>query len=159
MTPKRSTLDWLMEAASLAALALIIGTVLVHWDQLPPQVPKHFGASGQPNGWGSRNTLLLLPAIAAGIYVLATAATYFTRLVNLPIEIDRDSPDVQRVLTSFAIAMKLSCLLVFLYITGATVRTALGRSAGLGGAFLPVSLIATFSPTGYYLLRLRRYEK
>ena len=159
MTPKRSTPDWLMEAAALTALALIVGMVSTHWNQLPRQVPKHFGPSGRPNGWGSRNTLLLIPATAIGIYLLLTAATYFPGLVNLPFAIDRDSPAVRRVLGSFSIAMKLSAMLVFLSITGSTVRTALGLSGGLGVAFLPVSLIVVFSPTGYYLLKLRRYKE
>jgi uncharacterized membrane protein len=144
-----------MEALALAALATIVGVVAMHWAELPAQVPRHFGISGNPDGWGKRNGMLLLPLTAIGLYILITVASRYQRLINVPMAIDRDAPEVQRLLQSMSITLKMVVLFVFAYLEWADVNTALGRSAGLGELFLPISLVAVFLPLGLYLRKLR----
>src|ERR1700722_12459637 len=98
MTGQRSTLDWVWEAVALTALVLSIGLVAVNWADLPDTIPTHFGASGRPNGWGGKGQLWALAAVNVGTYVLMTLASRYPRLVNLPFSIDRDDPQVQRLL-------------------------------------------------------------
>lgn len=52
--------------------------------------------------------------------------------------------------------LKALLLLIFFYITWATVNTALGHWAGLGREFLPVSMAAVVAVLGFHLLKLRR---
>jgi uncharacterized membrane protein len=144
-----------MEALARAALATIVGVVAMHWAELPAQVPRHFGISGNPDGWGKRNGMLLLPLTAIGLYILITVASRYQRLINVPMAIDRDAPEVQRLLQSMSITLKMVVLFVFAYLEWADVNTALGRSAGLGELFLPISLVAVFLPLGLYLRKLR----
>ena len=159
MVQKRSALDWILEGVAVSALAMIIGTVSVHWTELAAQVPIHFGISGSPDRWGNKNELLLLPLTAIGLYTLLTVTSRYQRFINVPMAIDRDAPEVQRLLQSMSITLKMVVLLVLPYIEWAVVNTALGRSAGLGRQFLPISLVAIFLPLGFYLLRLRRHQK
>ena len=57
---------WAMNAALLLRL-------WTAWDRLPERVAVHFGISLQPNGWSSRNSLLIIViAVAAGQAALAT---------------------------------------------------------------------------------------
>ncbi|GAC1464595.1 MAG: hypothetical protein NVSMB70_10610 [Chamaesiphon sp.] len=54
-------------ALNVAATAGLIATlaIAVHaWFVLPDIIPIHFGISGQPNGWGSKATLWMLPILA-----------------------------------------------------------------------------------------------
>jgi uncharacterized membrane protein len=153
--PNRSASDWIQEGFALAALVTIIGTVAAHWTALPAQVPRHFGISGNPDGWGDRNGMLLLPLTAIGLYILITVTSRYQRLINVPMTIDRDAPEVQRLLRSMSITLKMVVLFVIAYIEWTTVNTALGRSTGLGRLFLPISLIALFIPLGLYLRKLR----
>src|ERR1700689_3906812 len=136
--PSRSASDWVLEALALAALATIVGMVATHWAEFPAQVPRHFGISGNPDGWGKRNGMLLLPVTAIGLYILITVSSRYQRLINVPIAIDRDAPEVQRLLQSMSITLKMVVLFVFAYLEWAVVNTALGRSAGLGKLFLPI---------------------
>jgi len=53
---------------------------------------------------------------------------------------------------------KAIVLFIFLYLTWASVNTAIGRSAGLGKQFLPLSLAAVFLALILYLLKLWRYH-
>jgi len=85
MSPRRSAFDWALEAASLAALFAIFAILGAHRRDLPDQVPLHFDASGQPDGWGDKNWLLLLPLLAVALYVLLTAAARYQKLISLPI--------------------------------------------------------------------------
>ena len=38
--------------AALAAVAVYLG---MHWNELPPRYPVHWGLDGQPNGWANRD--------------------------------------------------------------------------------------------------------
>jgi len=146
------------EGLALVALVTIIGTVVAHWKALPARIPTHFEISGSPDGWGNKNGMLQLPLTAIGLYILITVASCCQRLINLPMAIDRDTPEVQRLLRSMSITLKMVILFVFVYIEWTTVNTALGRSAGLGKLFLPISLVAAFIPLVLYLQKLRGHR-
>ncbi len=153
--PQRSAFDWVLEALAFAALAAIFITVAAHWTEIPAQVPRHFGISGVPNGWGNKHGMLLLPLTAVGLYILMTVTARYQRLINVPMAIDREAPEVKRLLQSMSITLKMVLLFVFVYMEWAQVNTALARSSGLGNLFLPISLVAVFLPLGLYLQKLR----
>jgi uncharacterized membrane protein len=157
--PKRSPSDWVLEALAFAALAAILLVVAAYWTDIPARIPTHFGVSGNPDGWGKRNGILLLPLTAIGLFLLLTIVSRYQGLINVPMAIERDAPEVQRLLQSMSIVLKVVVLLVFLYLEWRQVNTALGRTRGLGKLFLPVSLVAVFLPLGYYLRKLWAYRK
>lgn len=157
--PGRSASDWVQEVLAFAALVAVIVVLAVHWTELPAQVPRHFGVSGAPDGWGDKSGMLLRPLTAVGMYILVTIASRHQRLINIPMAIDRDAPEVQRLLKSMSITLKMVILFVFVYIEWVQVNTALERSSGLGKLFLPISLVAVFLPLGLYLQKLRKYRK
>lgn len=49
------------------------------WDQLPPRMATHFGASGQPNGWMARDTSLIF-ALVVTTLVLVSLTWALTRV-------------------------------------------------------------------------------
>ena len=114
--PKRSASDWVLEGLALAALAMITGTVAAHWTEIPAQVPRHFGISGIPDGWGNKNGMLLLPSIAVGLYILMTVTARYQSLLNVPMAIDRDAPEVKRLLQSMSIALKMALFFIIFLI-------------------------------------------
>lgn len=155
MSP-RSTPDRVLEAVSVVALLAAVADVAMHWSVLPERIPIHFGAAGNPNGWGGKSMLLWLLATTFGVAVLLTVAEGYQRLINIPMKVDRDSPEVRRVLRSMVIAMKAGITVSFAWITDVTMRTAVGEANGLGRAFLPVFLGGVFAPMIYYLVKLSR---
>jgi uncharacterized membrane protein len=159
MNTPRSTPDWILEAVSAVTLAAAIGDVALHWRILPQRIPIHFGASGDPNGWGDKNMLLLLLSSTIGMAILLTIAETRQRLINVPLNVDRDSPQVRSILRSMAIVMKAVIILAFFWITDATMRTALGEAHGLGRAFLPLFLGGTLAPAIYYAVKLKRLPR
>jgi uncharacterized membrane protein len=156
--PTRTRLDWLLEAISLALLTALFVTLWLHWAEMPDRVPQHFGFNGAPNRWGGKGVLWVLPLTGLGIYVLMTAAARFQRLINLPFAVDRSAPEVKRLLLSLSVWMKATVLAVFVYLQQAMMATALGRAQGLGAAFLPFVLLATFVPMIYFTKRLASFR-
>jgi hypothetical protein len=159
MVGKRSTFDWVCEAIAIAALAGMIGLITANWANLPDQMPTHFGASGKPDGWGSKNTLWLLTFVNAGMYIVMTLASRYQRLINLPFRVDRDAPEVQQSLRTMVIVLKAGLMVLLLYIAWAMVNSGLGRADGLGPGFLPVFLAVTFLPLIWFLAKLRKFQK
>jgi uncharacterized membrane protein len=74
------------EIVALVATLAGLGYVLAVWSGLPDRVPTHFTLSGKPDGWGGKNTLLLLPLIAVVMYGLLTILARFPRMFNYPVK-------------------------------------------------------------------------
>src|SRR5262249_1390824 len=126
--------------------------------EVPDRVPHHFGLDGAPNRWGGKAFLWVLPLTGLGLYILMTAASRFQRIINLPFTVNRDLPDVKRLLLSLSIWMKATVLLVFAYLQQAMIAAALGRTQGLGAGFLPFVLLATLAPLAYFTARIAKYR-
>lgn len=152
----RSIFDWILEGISALAIIAAIGDVAMHWNILPARIPVHFGAAGSPNAWGDRNMLPILLATTIVMAVVLTVAENYQRLINIPMKVDRDSPEVRRLLRSMAIAMKAVITVSSVWIIDLTMRTAVGEANGLGRAFLPLFLAAIVLPIAYYLVKLAR---
>ena len=156
MGEPRSRAQWFFEGLSLLLVIFMFAMVAVHWSQFPDRVPAHFGISGKPNGWHGKSFLLILPGIAAVVWIVITVAQRYPRLINIPFTINRDSPEVQSVLRSMMIAEKTTMALLFAWLMQGMVRTALGRAEGLGQGFLPLALVLIFAPLIVYSVKLLR---
>jgi hypothetical protein len=152
----RSIFDWALEGVSAVALAAAGGDVAMHWSVLPARIPVQFGAAGNPNAWGERTMLLYLLAATVVMAVVLTIAESYQRLINIPMKVDRDSPEVRRLLRSLVIALKAVITVSSVWIIDLTMRTAIGEANGLGPAFLPVFLAAVIAPIVYYVVKLAR---
>ena len=55
-------------------LPIVVGIIL--WDKLPEQVPTHFDANGEVNGWSSRGFAVFgMPLILLGSQILMVCLT------------------------------------------------------------------------------------
>ncbi|HVV45418.1 MAG TPA: DUF1648 domain-containing protein [Bryobacteraceae bacterium] len=156
MTPKRSGVDWLLEAIGAASVAAAAVEIATRWNGLPAKIPTHFGIDGQPNGWGGRNSLLVLLASTIVMFTLLTLAEKYQRVVNIPVKVDREAPEVKRLIRSLAIVIKAVLAAGFFWITHVTIGIAMGNPIAMGRVFLPVFLAAVFVPVVYYSLRLKK---
>jgi Protein of unknown function (DUF1648) len=156
MSTGRSISDWVLEVASAVALVVAGGDVAMHWSLLPERIPVHFGVAGSPNAWGDRKMLVYLLAATIVMAVVLTIAESYQRLINIPMKVDRESPEVRCLLRSLVIAMKAVITVSSVWIIDLTMRTAVGEANGLGLAFAPVFLVAVIVPIVYYLVKLAR---
>lgn len=149
-----------LEAISLGALAL---TVWITWQAfhglhpLPAQIPTHFDALGNPNGWGPPSTLLLLPVIAAVIYLTITAISRFPVLFNYPVAVTEENRARLEALTLEMIAwLKAEMVCLFAWIQWfilLVVRQGQGR---LSPAIMMVFLAAFMATIAWYIAAIFR---
>jgi len=148
---------WL-EAAALAGLLVAISAVVQAWPRLPETVPMHFDLAGEPDGWGGRRSILLLPGSALFLYLLLTGVRRLpSRWYNYPLRITEENRERQyRLARDLIVWMKAAILGMFAHLTVAIVRAALGESAGLGAWTVPLWLVVIFGLLGVYFKRALR---
>lgn len=151
---KLTTVEWVVEAFAVLLVAITLWLVLQNYANLPAVIPSHFDASGTPDGYGGKWTLLVLAAVDVAIYGLASLAVKFPMLMNYPIPITVENNERQYLNAAKMIrAVKLITSAMFLYLVYEVINNAKGDSTGLGSGFLPIALASIFLAVGYYLYR------
>lgn len=91
---KYTKLHYRLEMLSLLVLTILLVNFFIHWSHLPEQVPVHFDRLGNPNRWGNRVELLLVPGIAIGIYSLLLLTRFIPlRFWSVPCKITDKNKD------------------------------------------------------------------
>jgi uncharacterized membrane protein len=157
---KLTSPDWALELIGVAVLILLIALPFIYLPQLPERIPTHFNGAGIPDGFGSRNSIWILPATGIFMYLLLTVVSAFPQIYNFPVKITQENALVQyRLATRFIRILKTVILVLFLFLCYQTINTALGKSLGLGKAFLPVFMILTFGSIIFYLVQASNNRK
>jgi hypothetical protein len=127
-------------AAGLIAIFILFGS---DYGVLPATVPTHFDAVGAPNGWGSKTSLVILPAVATLFFLLFGLFAPATASLRRPVP--PAVPALMRLIGAEAVWM-------FYFIESDTLATALGRGHGLTIGFFAMigSLICTSAATAIY---------
>jgi uncharacterized membrane protein len=143
-----SSLDNNLELAGKMLLALMWGFVIFALFNLPEAIPTHFNASGQPDGYGDKMTLLALPALATILYFALTQLNKYPHIFNYLTKITEDNAEKQyTIATRMMRFLKLTILLIFSLVILFTYLTAIGMTGGLGAWFLPLVIVLLFIPT------------
>jgi hypothetical protein len=145
----RPLLDNLLEIAAVAGLLGMLLIVWAAWPQLPVRLPTHFGLSGLPDAWGGRGSLLFLPIVGFFLYVMMTVIYRYPQIYNYPVKLTEANVErLYRRSRSLIQWLKAEILWLFWYLEWQTIQIGLGKSGGLGGAFLPILLLVLVVTTG-----------
>ena len=136
-----------LELVPLLLLALAVYWVASNYSALPTVIPTHFGAQGRVDGWGGKSTLLILPAVSVGVYVLLTAIGAAMSLVedprsliNLPAKskavlTNTEAEELRVFVVRSLLVTKTLTVGVMVYLVSATIEVARGQAEGLGTWF------------------------
>jgi hypothetical protein len=128
---------------ALSVVVLILGwwIALSVYPRLPERVPVHFGLTGEADRWGGRWMIFLIPLVSTVIFALDYwIFEYASPRSPKPIPPEMRTP-------MHLLLLELS--VIFAYITWRMSEVAFARARGLGGWFLPVTLIAIFATCGW----------
>ncbi|MBP7270192.1 MAG: DUF1648 domain-containing protein [Bacteroidia bacterium] len=150
-------LDRILEVSGWIALAVLWTYTVSSVLQAPETVPTHFDGSGSPNDFGSRWSLLILPAIGTFVFLVMTVIGRFPHLFNYGLKITQDNAAFQyRLATRFLRVLKLSILVVLGLVVRLSIRAAAQSSGPPDSATLFIVLALLLLPTaGYIFLSLR----
>ncbi len=133
----------------------LIGTwilLLTNFQSLPETIPSHFDFRGNPDGYSSRNTILVLPIVGTVAFFFLTWINRKPHQFNYPVKITPENAFRQYSnATKLIRFLKLALLLLFLGLLYQTIQTGLGQSSGLGKWFLPAALVMMFAPLMVFL--------
>src|SRR5690349_21517945 len=87
--------DKRLEMAGLILLALMWGLAIINYLRSPETVPIHFDSSGNPNGYGSKLTLLFLPLIPTILYLGLTQLNKYPHVFNYMTQITAENAERQ----------------------------------------------------------------
>jgi uncharacterized membrane protein len=139
--------------AAVGVLTLII-LGIVSWPELPDEIPSHFGASGIPDAWSSKLSIWLLPGIGAGLFALLTIVSKFPHTFNFPWAVTDENAEKQyQIGRTMVVSLKAELVWLFAYMEFGIIQAAMGKTNGLGMAFVPITLIVVFGTVAICLVK------
>ena len=146
-----------LEFFSLSGIFSIWGYLINHYGEIPETIPRHFSWSGEPDAFGSKELLWLLPVIALIIYAAMTYVAKIPHLYNYPVKITAENAAekflIARKMVNF---IKFIIVALFAYMSFNMVYTAMGNQSYMNIWFLPAFLVGLFAPVVYYLIKIRK---
>ncbi len=151
----RARLETILE---VTALLFIIGPavwLIYSWSEIPERVPTHFNFGGNPDSWGNKSSLIILPLISLFLYVLLTLVGQLIRKQLRQFSGGQGQPPPLRLLKTVTMlaALKAEIAWLFAYIAWASVTTARGEIDGIGAFALVVFLLLVAATVAYPLLK------
>jgi len=127
------------------------------WPNLPDLVPLHFDFRGEPDTWGSKWIILVLPLIGALVYVGLTILRRYPHHFNYPWPISEHNAPKQYLLSHVLLGiLKVEIVGLFIFIEWKTIQTAMGSAEGLGVAFGPLAIVIVLSTVGIHFVQAYR---
>ena len=140
-------------------ILIIVGTwayVGYAWTRLPEQIPTHFDASGNIDGYGGKGVIFLLPVMMIVMMVVLTVTEHMPQSWNFGNI--RITPQNQYQIYSegrnMLLSMKLIIMLLFCFMTVMQVR-----GTAMPVFTMPVVLAVIFGDFLFWMIRIYRYKK
>ena len=121
-----------LKYTTLFLLVLMWGFTLIHFNDLPAEIPIHYNAKGIPDGFDTRIHIWGLPLIATLLFLLLNGLQKKTGIQPIELQLLQ--------------WMQLLILGTFTYIQLQTFFVAVNKSNGLGSWFLPLVMISFLAP-------------
>ena len=123
----RTLLDYIGEILAFAGVVSGVLLLLFIWADLPGEVPRRFGLSGEPTAWSGRWSAVFPVVIAAGLYFGLTLLGRAPHVFNYPWPITEQNAAIQyRLARSMVIWLKALCIWMMVAIVWSQARVALG---------------------------------
>ena len=149
-----TTADKLVDLLGWIILLALWALTITHYSTLPDTIPTHFNGAGEADGFGSKASIIGLPFIATLLFILLTILNRYPHIFNYPSPVTQDNAlRLYTLATRMLRYLKLVLLVVFGGIGFMTVQHATGKAAGLGVWFLPLTLVLTFLPLIYFVVK------
>lgn len=137
----------LIDSLAIVCMVLAWWVAFSSYPHLPERIPVHFGLSGEPDGWGGRWMIFLMPVVASAIVALDWYI--FTRVEGSP-----KAPTAAMKLPLHLLMLELTAL--FAYITWRMSEVAFERAKGLGVWFLPVVVLGIMGTSAWMVVAGKR---
>jgi uncharacterized membrane protein len=155
----RTAFERVLQLTGIAVLMTLMGYAVAVWGQMPERVPVHFGASGLPDAWGPRSSLLVLPVLGVTLFAALTVLERFPRLSKYGAAMPPENARaLQRLGRQLVATVKVTTTAVLAYIFWGSTRVALGEMRGLHAWFFPATFLALGATLVFFVPRMVRLK-
>ncbi|MGL5062797.1 MAG: DUF1648 domain-containing protein [Microcoleus sp.] len=142
------------EFAAAIAILVSVAIIIRFWAVLPDRIPIHFGFSGQPDNWGDKLTIWIMPAVAAIMFVVLAAVSRYPHTFNYPVPINSENARKQYLLArGLLVALKAEMCWLFAFVVRQQILVALGNAQTFSVELVWGSIFLIVGTVGLYLLR------
>lgn len=121
---------------------------------LPATIPIHYNGAGQPDGFGGKITIFILPLITTVLFVGLTILNKFPYIFNYPTNITQSNALRQYTIATRMIRyLKFIIVLILGLISFNIIQNANNNTKGLGIWFLPCIMGLIFIPLLYFIVK------
>ncbi|HZG59822.1 MAG TPA: DUF1648 domain-containing protein [Anoxybacillus sp.] len=128
--------------------------MILIWPQLPETIPRHFNFKGEPDGFGGKGYILVLPFVGLGLFILITLLNQIPNAFNYPDNVIEEQKQQLYVHWRICLSWLQTQIIYFLlYGVWQTAQVALGKASGLGIYALPIFLFIVLGTIIYFAVR------
>lgn len=152
-------LEWIARIIVLGLWVL----PLWYYQQLPEEIPSHFGKNGKADAYSSKLFVWFLPLIGTALFFFLHLLTKNRKLLKQQQQVKNLDPleEERRITLSIKLlnVFKLLIPALFLFLLFGIIRTALKQADGLGTYSIYLFLIPIFSVIIYFLSQVYNTPK
>ena len=156
---KADSIDKIVSFLGLAGLVTLIALPIYYYAGLPETIVTHFNAMGQPDDYGPKWTLWLLPIIGLMMFILMKILIRHPHSYNYLSPVTPENARQKYTFATKSIRFINSIItLFFAFLTYSTIQTAFGEQTGINLLALGVFLALLFGVIGYFLYKTERND-
>ena len=142
-------------AINILCLLILIGTIVwlvAVWDNIPDEIATHFDYAGNPDSYGSKTDIIVIPIFAWILYGVMVFVELIPGAWNTGVKVTPENSErVYGIIKSMIVFLKLYIVILFAVIT---VFSALVQRMPVW--LLPVEMVVIFGTIIVSLVRLYR---
>lgn len=139
---KYQTIDYIIELLGIIGIVCLIVIPIYFYNDLPDILPIHFNIKGQPDAFGSKDSIWILPSIGLFLYIGMTLLNRIPHFFNYPTKFtNKNAERLYTTETRTLRLFKVIVVLLFAYIDFQVIRIGLKESTELGVLFIPLIIL------------------
>ncbi len=155
--PEITRFDTVLEFVGWAVCILLWIFVGTNYSSLPDTVPTHFNGAIEPDGYGTRSSILVLSSIGSLLFIGMSILNRYPDKFNYPVKITEENAVRQYGnLTRMVRWLKTLVPAEFGSLAFYTIRISNGEADGFSRMLIPLFLLAALIVAIYHLSRAYR---
>lgn len=151
--------DWLLETIGAIALLTLLIISALGYSSAPETIPVHFKATGEADGFGTRQNIWIISIATTVLYIALTVLERFPHKFNYMLEITYENAERQyRNMLYMMRIIKVLMAIIFLFITYNVTQDTPGNQQNLGAWFFPVIIICLLGTVAIFIVRGARLK-
>ena len=154
------TVDIIIEFISVTLLILMWSYCITNFNELPDTIATHFNAAGEPDGFGSKHTVWIIPIIATVMYIGLFILNKYPHIHNYMVNITEENAlKNYKFSTRVTRIVNFLCVVLMAYITYIIVESAFGRPFNFATWFVPVVIVFSIALPIVLIIYMKKMNK